>query len=79
MPDDTQAMLCCGGPLLIQRKWKNPLDEPYLCAYETTHALVVWLEEEGAKPSLHAREPHSSLARRISAWLVGFLPIESQL
>jgi len=46
---------------------------------ETRNGRVVWLEGDSAKPSLYAREPHSSLARRISAWLVGFLPIESQL
>jgi putative cardiolipin synthase len=40
---------------------------------------IVWLEDYGAIPTVHTTEPHSSLARRISAWLVGLLPVESQL
>ena len=40
---------------------------------------IVWLEDDGAKPTIHITEPHSPLTRRVGAWLVGLLPIESQL
>jgi len=40
---------------------------------------IVWLEDYGATPNVHSTEPLSSMTRRISAWLVGLLPIESQL
>ena len=40
---------------------------------------IVWLEDDGANPTVHITEPHSPLTRRMGAWLVGLLPIESQL
>jgi cardiolipin synthase C len=40
---------------------------------------IVWLEDYGVLPTVHITEPHSSLTRRVGAWLVGLLPIESQL
>jgi putative cardiolipin synthase len=40
---------------------------------------IIWLEGYGAIPTVHTTEPYSPLTRRISAWLVGLLPIESQL
>jgi putative cardiolipin synthase len=45
----------------------------------TRNGHIVWLEDYGAIPTVHTTEPHSPLARRISAWLVGLLPVESQL
>lgn len=45
----------------------------------TRNGRIVWLEDEGAKPTMHITEPHSPLTRRIGAWLAGLLPIESQL
>jgi cardiolipin synthase C len=40
---------------------------------------IIWLEDYGAIPTVHTTEPHSPLTRRMSAWLVGLLPVESQL
>ena len=40
---------------------------------------IVWCDEDDLKLIVHNTEPHSSLARRIGAWLAGLLPIESQL
>ena len=40
---------------------------------------IIWLENDGAIPTIHVTEPHSPRTRRIAAWLVGLLPIESQL
>lgn len=45
----------------------------------TRNGRIVWLEEYGAIPTVHFKEPHSPLARRIGAWLAGLLPLESQL
>lgn len=40
---------------------------------------IIWYDEDGANRIIHGSEPHSSLGRRMSAWIVGILPIESQL
>lgn len=41
---------------------------------------IVWFESSGdAEPIVHVSEPHSPVGRRFGAWIVGLLPIESQL
>ena len=46
---------------------------------ESQNGRIIWHDQDGAKTKLYVTEPHSPPARRLSAWLVGFLPIESQL
>ena len=50
-------------------------------SYQLTarNGRIVWLEGYGAMPTVYTTEPLSPLTRRISAWLVGLLPVESQL
>ena len=38
-----------------------------------------WIENHDTTPAIYSSEPGSSKSRRIAAWLVGLLPIESQL
>ena len=40
---------------------------------------IMWLEGDCAMPTFYTTEPDSHLTRRIAAWLVGVLPIKSQL
>ena len=40
---------------------------------------LIWVDNHGTTPSIHVSEPGSPRSRRIAAWLVGLLPIESQL
>lgn len=52
------------------------------CAFRLTmdnDGRLTWTDTDSEGPSEHGHEPHASLRRRLVAWLIGYLPIESQL
>ena len=46
---------------------------------DSRNGRLIWMENHGRSPAIHNIEPGSPRSRRIAAWLVGLLPIESQL
>lgn len=73
------------GTIFESDSLSNELAELLLAQMRGSYRLasrngrIIWLEGHGANPAVHITEPHSPMTRRMGAWLVGLLPIESQL
>lgn len=53
-------------------------DYSYTLSLDDKGALL-WKSKENGRPAVYTRDPEASLTRRAIAWIVGRLPLESQL
>lgn len=79
---NTEMGLLFSCPNLVQKlksSFEMQLGQEFSYALSLRHGRLVWTETKDGRDLAHTDEPEAPLRRSLPAWLISWLPIESQL